>query len=412
MFVEIPLIPTSIGPYQFRAVLGEGATSVVKLAFHTKSMQYFACKVVSKLHLSTRNRLEKFQTEIKVMRSIHHPHIVQLIELLEDENFYYAIMEFCARGELFEYIATNKKLSETESKLKMKQILEAVSYIHSLGIAHRDLKPENLLLDTCYHIKLSDFGFSRYVETNNLVRTPCGSPCYASPECLSGQPYDPMKSDIWSCGVILYVMVTGQLPWTQRNSAQLFKQIQEGDYKTPSFLSDQCRDLITKMMCVDFNKRISIEEAFNHPWINNLRSGLVGQQYGRKISTAGAASMRDIDQIFQEKTSSPLLADSTQYSQNVSPIVNQNNENADQNADKSPDVTHTPTLKKSHLSNQMVKLMKESESTCTLPTLNKISENDKNNMKKKKKVMKITQGSRLTFNPHANRRNLVRYSFH
>lgn len=118
-------------------------------------------------------------------------------------------------------------------------------------------------------MKISDFGLSKFVGNSGIVETPCGSPCYASPECLSGHGYDGRISDVWSIGVIMFAMVTGQLPWTKRNQTQLFNQIRKGDYKIPSFLSEECKDLIRRLMTVDVSQRITIEEALNHPWFKN-----------------------------------------------------------------------------------------------------------------------------------------------
>ncbi|KAI5529944.1 serine/threonine kinase family [Trichomonas vaginalis G3] len=145
----------------------------------------------------------------------------------------------CPNGELFKYIIENKKLGEENAKIIFKEIVAGLAYVHSLNIAHRDLKPENILLSETNHIKITDFGFSRYVGENGWVKTSCGSPCYASPECISGEQYDGIKSDMWSIGVILFAMVTGMLPWTKRNKNALFKQIQQAKYRMPQNISPE-----------------------------------------------------------------------------------------------------------------------------------------------------------------------------
>lgn len=178
-------------------------------------------------------------------------------------------MEFCPNGELFSHVVGKGRLNEFEAKIFIRQVLFSLKYVHSLGICHRDLKPENLLLDQSGHVKISDFGLSRFVDQNNLVFTPCGSPCYASPECVSGKPYDGRKSDIWSCGVISYAILTGQLPWTKRNQQQLFEQIKRGEYTIPTFLSENCRSFISGLMTVDGDRRLTIDAAFQHPWFND-----------------------------------------------------------------------------------------------------------------------------------------------
>ncbi|KAH0787691.1 CAMK family protein kinase [Histomonas meleagridis] len=174
----------------------------------------------------------------------------------------------------------------------MYQIFDFLRYLHSLGIAHRDLKPENILLDSWNMLKLSDFGLSKYVGKNGLMDTPCGSPCYASPECLSGNSYDGMKSDIWSCGVILYAMLTGSLPWTKRNHNELFAQVKSGDYKVPTFLSEECQSLLKSLLTVDVDKRITLEEAMNHPFI--VQTGNLSYE---KISLK-LVSLKKVDMLF------------------------------------------------------------------------------------------------------------------
>jgi serine/threonine protein kinase len=158
-------------------------------------------------------------------------------------------------------------LAEPDAKHFIRQILEALGFVHSQGVCHRDLKPENILLDEFGRVKISDFGLSRFVRADGLVETPCGSPCYVSPECISGKPYDGRKSDLWSVGVVLFALLTGTLPWTKRNQQQLFDQIRKADFMLPGYLSDQCRNLIQALMTVDCTRRITVEAALRHPWL-------------------------------------------------------------------------------------------------------------------------------------------------
>ena len=266
------IAPSHIGPYSFRGTVGEGAFSVVKLAFHEELHQYFACKIVPRNRVISQDLEERFEIEIRVNQQLHHPGIVQIIDLLKDDMNYYIFMEFCPNGELFRYIIDRQRLSEPEAQVIFLEILDALRYLHVVGVAHRDLKPENLLLDPTGHIKISDFGLSRFVGPGGMVSTPCGSPCYASPECLSGDPYDGRNSDIWSLGVILYAMVTGQLPWTKRNQTQLFNQIKKGEYTIPRFLSQNCKNIIKGLLCVDLSQRLTIDETLNHPWMSDVQA--------------------------------------------------------------------------------------------------------------------------------------------
>jgi serine/threonine protein kinase len=193
-------------------------------------------------------------------------------------------------------------LSEFDAKPFVRQILEALAYVHGLGICHRDLKPENILLDVFGDVKINDFGLSRFVRPDGLVDTPCGSPCYVSPECISGRPYDGRKSDLWSVGVIMYALLTGQLPWTKRNQQQLFEQIRKADFVIPAFLSDPCRNLILGLMTVDCERRITIEAALRHPWFEGLAENLP-----REKEMIGHVSLRRIDLEFgREVTTSTV----------------------------------------------------------------------------------------------------------
>lgn len=261
--------PSRIGSFVFKGTVGSGAFSVVKLSYNTELKQFFACKIVPRNRISSEDLEERFEIEIRINQQMHHPGVVQIVDLLKDDMNYYIFMEFCPNGELFKYIVDRTRLPEPEAAHFMFQFLDALNYVHSLGVAHRDLKPENLLLDPVGRLKISDFGLSKFVGDSGMVSTPCGSPCYASPECLSGHDYDGRISDIWSMGVIMFAMVTGQLPWTKRNQTQLFNQIRKGDYTIPSFLSAECKDLLSRLLTVDVSTRITLEEALNHPWIKN-----------------------------------------------------------------------------------------------------------------------------------------------
>ena len=284
-----------VGPYELRGVIGEGAFSVVRLACHVETQQFCACKIVQRSHLSIHNLDLRFENEIRINQQLHHPGIVQLIDLLKDDQNYYIIMEFCPNGELFQYIISRGRLEEFEAKIFITQILQALRHIHAVGVCHRDMKPENLLMDEVGRVKISDFGLSRFTGQFGLVNTPCGSPCYASPECISGKPYNGFTSDVWSVGVISYAMMTGQLPWTKRNQQQLFEQIRKGEYAIPAYLSDNARSFITGLMTVDINFRMTIDMALNHPWLLDAPPPPPPQVFNQEWITP---SLRKIDLFF------------------------------------------------------------------------------------------------------------------
>ena len=175
-------------------------------------------------------------------------------------------MEYASGGELFDFIVQNQRIKEPEACRFFHQIIAGVEYLHKLGIVHRDLKPENLLLDHRKNIKIVDFGLSNTYKAGETLKTACGSPCYAAPEMIAGKRYLGSNVDIWSCGVILFAMVCGFLPFEDPNTNLLYKKILNADYQIPPFVSAECRDLITKILNTDPNTRIKIDEIRKHEW--------------------------------------------------------------------------------------------------------------------------------------------------
>lgn len=276
-------IGKTIGNFKIIRKIGEGSYSTVFLAQENTNIKnnnlkesekplFIACKIIAHDQIKHRNIKKRLSQEIHNHHMMHHDNVVKMIDVLSDSNYMYIFLEFCVCGELFKFIVHKGKLSEREAAVCFKQILCGIQYIHSMNVAHRDLKPENILIDEFGKIKISDFGLSKFLndDSDGLTKTPCGSPCFVSPECISGHPYDGKKSDIWSCGVILYSITTGHLPWTKKNQIELFRQIKSAKFTIPSCISQNCADLIQKMMEVDVNKRLSAEEALNHPFLKDI----------------------------------------------------------------------------------------------------------------------------------------------
>lgn len=188
--------------------------------------------------------VERVSREIHILKLIRHPNIIQLYEIIETPRQLYLIMEYASGGELFDYIVKHTKVEETEACKFFQQIVDGVSYIHKINIVHRDLKPENLLLDHNKNIKIVDFGLSNTFKEAELLKTACGSPCYAAPEMIEGKKYNGALVDIWSIGVILYALICGFLPFEDPNTANLYKKILSGEFTIPKFVSLDTQDLI------------------------------------------------------------------------------------------------------------------------------------------------------------------------
>lgn len=175
-------------------------------------------------------------------------------------------MEYAINGELYEYIQAEKQLPEKEASRIFAQILLGIEYIHKMGIVHRDLKPENLLLDYKNRVKIVDFGLSNIYRRDEKLMTACGSPCYAAPEMISGQEYNGMNVDIWSCGVILYTLLCGTLPFEADSTSQVYEMILKGEFKKPDYLSPEATDLLERILTIDPKERIKISEIKAHPF--------------------------------------------------------------------------------------------------------------------------------------------------
>lgn len=235
----------------------------------------------------------RFEQEIRIMQGMRHPRIAQLYDLYKDSINFYIFMEYCSNGELFSCISMQGRLSEGDACYFFRQILEGLIFMHAQNVAHRDLKPENILIDTEGNAKISDFGLSKQVGDSGLTSTPCGSPCYVAPEILAPNTlYDAKKSDMWGAGVILYAMVTGELPWTKRQQAQLFKQIRTGEYSVPANIGQSCTLLIRGLMCLDLDKRLTAEKALKHPFM--AKSGPVPPV----LRYVPIVSLRRLDRFF------------------------------------------------------------------------------------------------------------------
>jgi len=260
----------NLGHYILGRTIGEGTFGKVKLGRHILTGERVAVKVLEKDRIQEVADIERVAREVQLLKLIRHPHVVQLFEIIETRGQLYLIMEYASGGELFDYIVQNQRVPEPEACRFFHQIIAGVEQIHAMNVVHRDLKPENLLLDEHKCIKIVDFGLSNRFDDNQLLRTACGSPCYAPPEMVSGQSYVPQMCDLWSCGVILFAMVCGFLPFEDSNTSALYKKILAANYTAPSFITDSVKELIAGLLTVDPAKRFTIADVRAHDWYRQL----------------------------------------------------------------------------------------------------------------------------------------------
>eukprot|EP00898_Chlorokybus_atmophyticus_P004631 jgi/Chlat1/5169/Chrsp33S00393 len=260
---------TVLANYRLGKTLGIGSFGKVKVAEHIPTGHKVAIKILNRKKIRAMDMDEKVLREIKILRLFMHPHIIRLYEVIDTPTDIFVVMEYVQSGELFDYIVEKGRLAEDEARRFFQQIVSGVEYCHRNMVVHRDLKPENLLLDNKLNVKIADFGLSNVMRDGHFLKTSCGSPNYAAPEVISGRLYSGPEVDVWSCGVILYALLCGSLPFDDENIPNLFKKIKGGIYALPTYLSAGARDLIPGMLRVEPLKRMTIPEIRGHPWFSH-----------------------------------------------------------------------------------------------------------------------------------------------
>jgi len=251
--------------YEFIEDIGEGNFGKVKLSIHKNTNEKYAIKIIDKEKFKSQTKSTNYN-EIQIISQFKHPNIVHVDKIYEDKKNYYIIMEYCEKGELFDYIVGKGRLDPIESAVFFYQLINGVEYIHEQGFAHRDLKPENLLLTKSKELKIIDFGLCHDFDGTKFLKTKCGSPSYAAPEILKGLPYDGFKTDIWCCGIILYGMLCGFLPFDGENNQEIFKNIIECQPTFPEFLEIDSVNLLLLLLNPEPERRISIKDIKQHPF--------------------------------------------------------------------------------------------------------------------------------------------------
>ncbi|XWS19714.1 hypothetical protein CRYUN_Cryun31cG0039800 [Craigia yunnanensis] len=257
-----------LGRYEVGKLLGHGTFAKVYHARNVKSGDSVAIKVIDKEKVLKGGLVAHIKREIAILRRVRHPNIVELFEVMATKSKIYFVMEYVRGGELFNKVAKGR-LKEDVARKYFQQLISAVNFCHARGVYHRDLKPENLLLDDNGDLKVSDFGLSAVsdqIRQDGLFHTFCGTPAYVAPEVLVRKGYDAAKVDIWSCGVILFVLMAGYLPFHDQNIMAMYKKIYKGEFRCPRWFSPELSRLLTKLLDTNPETRITIPEIMENRW--------------------------------------------------------------------------------------------------------------------------------------------------
>ncbi|XP_061593473.1 serine/threonine-protein kinase BRSK2-like isoform X6 [Cololabis saira] len=284
-----------VGPYRLEKTLGKGQTGLVKLGVHCVTCQKVAIKIVNREKLSE-SVLMKVEREIAILKLIEHPHVLKLHDVYENKKYLYLVLEHVSGGELFDYLVKKGRLTPKEARKFFRQIISALDFCHSHSICHRDLKPENLLLDEKNNIRIADFGMASLQVGESLLETSCGSPHYACPEVIRGEKYDGRKADAWSCGVILFALLVGALPFDDDNLRNLLEKVKLGVFHMPHFIPPDCQNLLRGMIEVDAGKRLTLEQIQKHTWyLAGKNEPEPEQPVPRKVAIRMLAAAEEID---------------------------------------------------------------------------------------------------------------------
>lgn len=296
--------------YELGRLLGQGTFAKVYHARNLNSGQHVAMKVIDKEKIMRVGLIDQIKREISVMRMVRHPNIVQLYEVMASKSKIYFAMEFVKGGELFVKVSKGK-LKEELARKYFQQLIGAVDFCHSRGVYHRDLKPENLLLDENGDLKVSDFGLSALWEsrkTDGLLHTMCGTPAYVAPEVINKKGYDGAKADIWSCGVILFVLLAGFLPFQDRNLIEMYRKISRAEFKCPPWFPPEARKLLSRILDPNPRSRISISKIMERHWFRKGYNQLPaspedGEDKNKEEDKAKDTPVGDVGSAFDSSSS-------------------------------------------------------------------------------------------------------------
>jgi serine/threonine protein kinase len=265
-----------VGKYELGRTIGEGTFAKVKFAINKETGDAVAIKILDKEKIYQQNMGDQIKKEIAIMKLIKHPNVVQMYEVLASKTKIFIVLELVRGGELFDQIVSEGKFDEKTANWYFRQLVDGVQYCHDQGVCHRDLKPENLLIgEKDKRLKISDFGLSVLYHPESqadLLHTTCGTPNYVAPEVLADKGYDGTAADVWSMGVILYVLLAGYLPFDEPTHQLLFKKVSRAEYACPRHFSPEAKAIIGKILVADPKTRATIEDIRNDPWFTKYHA--------------------------------------------------------------------------------------------------------------------------------------------
>ncbi|XP_022146606.1 CBL-interacting serine/threonine-protein kinase 23 [Momordica charantia] len=305
-----------VGRYELGRTLGEGSFAKVKFARNCETGENVAIKIIEKDKILKHKMIGQIKREISTMKLIRHPNVIRMYEVMASKTKIYIVLEFVTGGELFDKIASKGRLKEDEARKYFQQLINAVDYCHSRGVCHRDLKPENLLLDASGVLKVSDFGLSavpQQVREDGLLHTTCGTPNYVAPEVINNKGYYGARADIWSCGVILFVLMAGYLPFEESSLMELYKKIFKADFTCPPWFSSSAKKLIKRILDPNPLTRITIAEVLENEWFK--------KGYKAPAFENAEISLDDVDAIFNESADTHNLVVERREERPASPVT-------------------------------------------------------------------------------------------
>ena len=261
-------INKNIGPYKIISKIKEGDNSKIYLAKSTYTGDEVAIKAISKEEFQKDiEDLALISNQLESLKILKHKNIISLYEIYESPKYIYLVMEFSPKKNLIEKIILKKRLSENETLIIFVQLLDALIYMHKMNIAHRNIRTEHILFDKNNRPKLIGFNYSTFYEKNKKIKGMFGSLCYTCPEILNDEEYVPELADVWSLGVVLYVMICGYLPFSEENDEKNKEYISEGKIEYPKEISNKVKDLLKHMLDINCNKRYNLQKIMKHPWV-------------------------------------------------------------------------------------------------------------------------------------------------